>query len=173
MWTVVQKADPRCLELADRHYTRQRPGTKQWTRPGYNCVMLAEFRRGTAIWAWWRPKWEDGRPGTSRKDGLRVVECTMFRREGTTPLASEMIRAAVAMLSADDAAAYLHLDTAGPIDGLITGVSSRDTTGGRSPRSEPGACYRHAGWVPVEKRTGRADVWLWHPWPQYSAERKD
>jgi len=165
-WTRITKGDPRGREMADRHYTRQRPGSPSWTRPGYNYVLYVEFDEGRALWCWWRPKWEDGRPGTERKDGLRCLECTMFRREGRTPLASELCRSAVEALATPEARADLHLDAAGPIsDGLITGIGSEATAARRGKRSRPGECYRRAGWIEIEKRTGRADVWLWHPWP--------
>ncbi len=166
MWRRITKGDVRGREMADRHYTRQTPGAASWTRPGYNFVMLAEFDAGRALWCWWRPKWEDGRPGTERKDGLRCLECTMFRREGQTPLASALIEAAVAALPTDEARRDLHLDAAGSItDGLITGIGSEATSKRRGKRSRPGECYRQAGWIEIDKRGGRADVWLWHPWP--------
>lgn len=164
-WFRIHKGDVRARALADEHYTRQTPGAPMWTRPGYNFVMLAEYPSGSALWCWWRPKWEDGRPGTQRKDRLRVVECTMFRRVGETDRASELIRLAVLALRSGAAAEDLHLDNAGPIDGLLTGVSSTKTTGGRSPWHQPGWCYRKAGWVEIDKRTRRADVWLFTPWP--------
>lgn len=142
-----------------------------WTRPGYNFVLYAESPTGRALWCWWRPKWEDGRPGTQRKDGLRVLECTMFRRVGVMPLASTLILDAVTMLWTPDARKDLHLSQAGPIDFLLTGVSSEKTRKGRSRRSLPGACYRHAGWRDLPgKKTKRADVWLWLPWRNPHAE---
>jgi hypothetical protein len=82
IWTPTTKGNARCRALADRHYTRQKPGSPQWTRPGYSAVLYASTDVGEAVFVWWRPKWEDGRPGTSRKDGLRCIECTHFRREG-------------------------------------------------------------------------------------------
>jgi len=167
-WVPTTKGDRRCRALADLHYTRQTPGHPQWTRPGYSAVLHAGPDTGGALWVWWRPKWEDGRPGTARKDGLRVVECTHFRRTpgADLPRASALIRAAVAALALPEVRAALHLGAAGPIAGLLTGVGSRATARGRSRRSEPGACYLHAGWERYNKRGGRADVWLWHPWPE-------
>ena len=164
MWEVIRKGDMRARRLADRHYTRQKPGTPSWARPGYNFVLYHASPQGEALWCWWRPKWEDGRPGTCRKDGLRVIECTMFRREGITPLASECITAAVAALDTPAAYRDLHLDTVGYVDGLLTGIGTSATKRGRATSSLPGACYRHAGWVPSSKPPGgRADVWLEHP----------
>ena len=163
-WTPIHKGDSRGRELADGHYTRQTPGHPMWTRPGYNFVLLAEFEKGCALFCWWRPKWEDGRPGTQRRDGLRVIECTMFRRVGVTPIASDLIRGAVTWLDSREARDALKLDNAGEIRALITGVSSSKTSSRRSKHNRPGHCYRMAGWVPFKKRVGKADVWLCIPW---------
>lgn len=165
LWVAASKGDMRTRAMADNHYTRQTPGSPSWTRPGYNYVLLHEAEDGSALFCWWRPKWEDGRPGTKRKDGLRVIECTMFRREGRTILSSLLINDAVDCLCSPEARQALHLDNAGRIDGLITGVGSTKTTRCRSDRSKPGACFRHAGWTEFYKNTkSKADVWLEHFW---------
>lgn len=167
-WIQTIKSDVRCRRLVDRHYTRQSPGNPKWTRPGYNAVLYAVSEMSEACWCWWRPKWEDGRPGTGRKDGLHVLECTMFRREGSPwyiegalPRSSDLIRAACGALSDDQVISALHLHEV-QIDGLITGVFIEKTAAGRSPRSEPGACYLAAGWKKFDKRSGKADLWLWY-----------
>jgi hypothetical protein len=170
-WVETYKGDARAREHADRHYTRQSPGHPMWTRPGYNCVMLTHD--ASALWCWWRPKWEHGTPGTSRKDGLRVIECTMFRRDPGAPIASFLVCAAVDYLRSEHAARSLHLDAAGVVNALITGVGSSQTRGGRSPRSPPGACFRHAGWRQFSKRGGKADVWLCAPAPWATWEDVD
>jgi hypothetical protein len=163
-WRRVDKAFPSARVMADKHYTRQTIGNRQWTRPGYNLVLYKEYRRGRALFCWWRPKWESGIVGTERKDGLRVVECTMFRREGRTPLASSLIRSAVEVLSTVEGFLDLHMEDAGKIDWLITGVGSEQTRGRRSKRARPGACFIHAGWEEFEHRFGKADVWLRRKW---------
>lgn len=151
--------------MADRHYTRQTPGSPHWTRPGYSAVFYAAGECWEALFVWWRPKWEDGRPGTERKDRLRVLECTHFRREGTgAPLASIMIRIAVEALDYDCVQQALHLDTAGPIDGLITGVGSVATSRRRGKAHEPGYCFKMAGWQRIDKTGAKADVWWYYPW---------
>jgi len=178
-WTVTNKGDIRCRMMADRHYTRQSIGNPRWTRPGYSAVLYAQSAAGAGLFVWWRPKWEDGRPGTARKDGLRCLECTHFRREGLAvgepgalPVASDMIRAAVAALDWPAVRSALHLDAAGPIaDGVLTGIGSKQTAKRRSRTSEPGECFLRAGWARVEKRKSRADVWLSLPWPTPGAER--
>lgn len=157
LWAVTTKADQRPRILADRHYTRQSPGHPMWTRPGWNQILYFEQRNGrAAVFCWWRPKWEAGIPGTERKDGLRAIECAIFRNE-TRHRSSDLIREAVAMVLEWEHAK----DTTWP-DGLITGVSSADTTSRRAPDHLPGHCFREAGWTdfnhPGKKK--RADVWL-------------
>lgn len=172
IWTPTTKGDARCRAMADRHYTRQTPGHPQWTRPGYSAVLHAQSERGEGLYVWWRPKWEDGRPGTERKDGLRCLECTHFRREGAPagevgalPIASDLIRAAVRALDLPAVRAALHLEAAGPLtDGLISGVGSAPTSGRRGKRAAPGECFARAGWTRSEKTGARADVWYHLSW---------
>ena len=173
-WVPTTKGDARCRALADLHYTRVSVGHPQWTRPGYSAVLHAGPDSGGALFVWWRPKWEDGRPGTSRKDGLRVLECTHFRRTPgcALPISSTLIVCAEVALFSKEVQSALHLESAGTVEGLLTGVGSKQTERGRGRSSPPGACFLHAGWVPFEKRPGRADVWLWRPMPAvYIPER--
>jgi len=41
-WCVSHRADPFALPLADRHYNRQKPGTKQFVPPGSCCVFVTQ-----------------------------------------------------------------------------------------------------------------------------------
>jgi hypothetical protein len=160
-WHITTKADVRPRLLADRHYSRQTPGHPMWTRPGYNQILYAEQRNGrAAAFCWWRPKWESGIPGTQRKDGLRAIECTLFRNE-TRFRSSDLIRDAVDMLME-----WSHARDVALPDGFITGVNSKATAAGRSAESRPGQCFISAGWEPMEKRgSSRADTWLrWADW---------
>jgi hypothetical protein len=148
-WQVTTKVDVRPRLLADRHYTRQRPGHPMWTRPGYNQILYLEQKNGrAAVFCWFRPKWESGIVGTERKDGLRAIECAIFRNQ-TRFRSSGLI---------EDAVEHA-LDTTWP-DGLITGVNAEKTSGGRHPDHEPGWCFREAGWIEFPHAKGRADVWL-------------
>lgn len=154
-WMVTHKGDAICRSLADRHYSRQTPGAPMFTRPGYNMVLLAEGPRGYAAWVWFRPKWESGIKGTERKDGLRAIECTLFRNESGL-LSSDLIREASSILMSWEHA----LDTDWP-DGGITGIRSDVTAARRSRHHDPGYCYRMAGWLPFpHNSSNRADVWL-------------
>lgn len=58
-WTVTDKRDQRPRLLADRHYTRINVGHPMWTRPGWAQILYLEQRSGrSAVFCWWRPKWE-------------------------------------------------------------------------------------------------------------------
>ena len=158
-WVRVDKGERRARVLADKHYTRQSPGHPMFTRPGYNFVLYTEVGDVRACFVWWRPKWEAGQ---ERKDGLRCLECTIFRREGprdAEPVASALVLAAVHALkmpvALDDLAGVVD-----PPDGLITGVGTEQTRKRRSKRSLPGKCFREAGFVEFDHKKGRADVWL-------------
>lgn len=153
-WHGVHKGYSRCRALADRHYSRQRPGHPMFTRPGFNQVLWASDGQGEAAFVWFRPKWESGLKGTGRQDKLHAIECTLFRNE-TTYRSSELIEEAVAAVQT-----WVHATDAVWLDGLITGVNSEATREKRSPRHPPGWCFIRAGWKPFVHQKGRADVWL-------------
>ena len=111
-----------------------------WTRPGWNQILYLEQRSGrAAAFCWWRPKWESGIVGTERKDGLRCIECALFRNE-TRFRSSDLIKAAVQMVLK-----WEHANDVEWPDGLITGISSSATAGGRRAGHLPGHCFREAG----------------------------
>src|SRR5690554_2720310 len=107
-WIVTNKGDAACLALADRHYSRQQPGTKQFTRPGTNLVLRTSL--GDAMWVSWKSKY-------NRKDGYDAWECSHFRNE-SVHLSSELIRQAIY-------ATIAEWGTDFPKDGLITYVNEQ------------------------------------------------
>lgn len=151
---IAHKAHRACRRLADRHYSRQKPGTPQFCRPGYNLVLYGrDDRGGEAVWVWWRPRWDVG-----RADGLHAIECTLFRNE-SNHLSSELIRQACACLLC------WHPSPTGGVAqhagaSVITSINSAATEKRRGRGRLAGHCFRAAGWVDFEKRSGRADVWL-------------
>jgi hypothetical protein len=118
IWRVVGKADSRAVSLADRYYTRQKPGTPQFTRPGRNLVLLSEDEK--AVWTTWMPAKGE------RMDGLDVWECTMFRNEGPY-LSSHLIVLALAVTRAEWGEP--------PADGMITYIG----------KHLHGGCFHAAG----------------------------
>lgn len=158
-WTETHKGSPALLRLADQHYTRQTPGSSQACRPGVNLVLVLEG--GRAAWVVWRPI-----PQVGRRDGLEAWECTLFRSEEPTRLASDLIREAVDIT-------WRRWGWP-PRDGLITGIGVEQTRRRRSRRHEPGHCFRLAGWEPIAtRRSSRAGetVWLRAPPPQREVPR--
>lgn len=147
-WRRTDKADPRCRRLADRHYSRQTVGAALFTRPGYNLVLFYGDGRGGAVFCWWRPIFS---LEVGRGDGLLAVECTIFRNESAA-LSSELVTEAVAALQV-----WERWDSAYRV---ITSVNPEATKHRRSKHSEPGRCFRAAGFEPFEHAPGRAGLWL-------------
>jgi hypothetical protein len=91
MWRRTWKSDPAALEIADRHYSRQKPGTKQFTQNCRNLVLI----RPNAVWVTAFPKAEHVKHAWA---GAWMN--SFFRNEGDE-LSSELIRAAVAITRAE------------------------------------------------------------------------
>lgn len=121
-WLVTNKGDQQCRELADRHYSRQTPGARLFTRPGKNLVLRTES--ADAVWVTW---------SGIRDDGVEAWECTIFRNE-SAHLSSELVREAVEVT--------LREWGTPPPDGIITYV---DQSKVRS--NNPGFCFLKAGWT--------------------------
>ncbi len=156
-WIEIDKGDTRGRVLADRHYTRGSVGHPMWTGPGWNqCLYLEQKSGRAAVFCWWRPKWECGLVGTARKDGLRCIECTIFRNE-TRFRSSNIIRDAVACLLS-----WEHAQDQEWLDGIITSVNTAKTAGGRAADAKPGKCFLAAGFTPFQHpgKNKRADLWL-------------
>ena len=126
-WTLTNKGDQECRALADRHYSRQTVGARQFTRPGRNLVLKTE--NADAVWVTW---------SGIRDDGVDAWECTIFRNE-SAHLSSELIREAVEITIREWGQP--------PADGIITYVDDANV---RS--TNPGFCFLKAGWT----KTGRS-----------------
>ena len=89
LWDVVTKADSRAVALADDHYSRQTPGSREIGPPGQKLVLLSSDH--TAVWGSHRPApWT----GIQRMDGFTGHNCFIFRNIGPT-LSSALIWEAV------------------------------------------------------------------------------
>lgn len=137
-WRVRNEWDPAANALADRHYSRQTPGSGQIGPPGERVVLVSVDEQ--ALWLTHYPRHEFS------QDGLDAYRCSIFRREGGA-LASTLIREAM------DITERLW----GPApDGWVTWVDTRKV---RS--SNPGYCFLQAGWwidhdwSPARGRRGR------------------
>lgn len=153
-WQIVGKCSPLLVALADRHYTRQKPGSHQCTRPGCNlCLVTTD---GKAAFVVWRPI-----PQVGRMDNLECWECTLFRNEGER-LSSDLIREAVDVV-------WRQWGWP-PKDGFITAVGIDETRKHRSKKAQPGACFVHAGWIPIGERGGESMAHVPAPSEDHAAE---
>jgi hypothetical protein len=119
---VTDKYDAECAALADRHYSRQTVGDRQFMPPGRTIVIRNQT--GTILFGW---NWQYAHKRRDRQDGYC---CNIFRNESTTR-SSEIIRECVA----------IAFDRWGP-DRVFTYV---DPTKIRS--ANPGYCFKQAGWT--------------------------
>src|SRR5262252_1649521 len=87
MWTMAKRADIFARRIADRHYNRQKVGATLFVPPG-RCLVLK------AAGAVWVSSWPIAAYVLHAWAGAWMN--TLFRRE-SGPLASEMIREAVAI----------------------------------------------------------------------------
>jgi len=122
-WAVSHKADPRALPLANRHYNRQSPDSKQFMPPGRGAVLLTQCERAL---------WITSAPQFARHDWKGAWVNTLFRNEGAG-LSSELITEAIA-------ASLVVLGPPPPL-GIVTFVDAKKTRHKR----DPGRCYRKAG----------------------------
>lgn len=121
------KFDEVGVSLADKHYSRRKPGSPQFMPPGQTIVLVSHDLR--AVFGWWRPHPD---AGITPMNGLDGWTCTIFRNEGPL-LSSTMILDA-------ERAIFARGHGCGP-DGLLTYVGVREV---RS--SNPGYCFLRAGW---------------------------
>lgn len=128
-WIVTNKGDQVCREMADRHYSRQSIGNRQFCRPGKNLVLRT--LEGDALWVTW---------SGIRDDEQVAWECTIFRNESKR-LSSDLVREAIEVT--------LREWGQPPPDGFITYVQEA-----RIRSSNPGFCFKQAGW----KVDGRSKV---------------
>ena len=132
MWQQSNRADARIAALADRHYSRQSKGSRQFTPPGRVLVL-----RTPDLTAAWATNW----PYAEYVHRLLYPAawvCTLFRREADCPyLASELISEAVAVTR------WYWGDA--PPEGMVTMVDP----GKVRRKRDPGRCFRRAGFVPV------------------------
>lgn len=128
-WRLSYRADPAAARLADRHYNRQKPGSRQFVPPGRCLVLLTADR--SAVWttSWPYPEFVGHAWAGAWVNSL-------FRNEGGHR-SSDLIRWAVAHTRAE------WPDV--PALGMVTFVDASKT----APKETPGWCYRRAGWSHV------------------------
>ena len=126
-WRKTWKADPRAAAIADRHYSRQKPGTAQFAPPARHVLALI-MPDESALWV---STW----PDFARHAWAGMWNNTLFRNEGHQ-LSSTLIRHAVA--------ATLAAWGRPPERGMVTFVAVDKVR----PKKDPGRCYLAAGFEP-------------------------
>lgn len=108
-WCVSNRADPLAARLADRHYSRQKVGSRQFVPPGSCCVFITDCAK--AYWVTSAPKAEYVKHAWA---GAWI--CSAFRSEGAG-CASDLIRQAVAATKA-------HYKADPPALGMVTFIDT-------------------------------------------------
>lgn len=139
MWDLSWRADPRARVLADRHYNRQSVGAPNFVPPGRCLVLLTPDAR-----ALWVTSWPFAEYVRHEWAGAWMNSC--FRREGG-PLASELIRAAIAVTR------WRWPDV--PPLGMVTFVDA----GKVRHKRDAGRCYKKAGFKKVGATQGGLIAW--------------
>lgn len=131
MWTPTTKGDARACALADRHYSRQTRGGRQFMPPGKTLVLLTSDAR--AVWGvCWN---KDPRGG-------KQFRCTIFRNESAM-LSSTLIVEATTLSQA-------WARSKGITEPLRTTVDPKRVRRKR----DPGRCFLRAGWRVVGHAKG-------------------
>ena len=141
-WQRIHHRDYRALMMADRHYSRQHPGSPEFTRPGNKIILMHFTPEGdpSALWASQRP---DPSSGIKRADNRHAWDCSLFRIEIPTVYASELIQEAVAITKD-------IWDDELPSDGFVTTIDRRKVAPmKRRGQDVWGYCYEKAGWVNI------------------------
>lgn len=113
-WHLVHKGDKRFLALADRHYSRQKPGTSCATPPGKNICLIVPCDTGGAgaIWSINHQQFS--------MDGFDCWRNSYFRNESG-------IRSSLLIAQAIAVCVWLWPDL--PADGLCSFVDPRHVRG--------------------------------------------
>lgn len=127
VWVKSWRTDPRARCLADRHYSRQSPGSLNFVPPGSCLVLYALTVTGEAYWVTSNPY----REYVKHAWGGSWI-CSAFRNEGAG-LSSELIRQAIAATRF----AYGVV----PDIGMITFIDPKKI----KHKRDPGRCFRKAG----------------------------
>lgn len=147
-WKHVHHLDIRARLLADRHYSRQNPGTREFCPPGNKIVLLG--LNDDALWVSHRPD-----PAAAlekrRADGFDYWDNPYFRNE-SSGRASDMIREALAIT------VYIWGFEQLPPDGFHSFVDPRKVARVKFGKPEPGRVFRLAGFELHPERTKERDL---------------
>jgi hypothetical protein len=151
-WRVSHRASPNALELADRHYNRQKVGTPQFVPPGRCLVLLHD---SPALWV---TSWPFAQYCKHEWAGAWVN--SLFRNEGQE-LSSRLIREAVSCTR--------FRWPAVPDLGIVSFVDPHKVPGvRRRGQAVYGYCYLKAGFRHVGYTQG--GLWAWQMLPDEMPE---
>ena len=143
-WVLSHRADRAARPIADRHYNRQKPGTKQFVPPG-RCLVL---RTEAAVWI---SSWPFAEYVRHEWPGAWVNSC--FRRESGSDVASVMIREAIAATRWHwpevPSIAWAHKGESGFV-GMVTFIDRDEVRHKR----DYGRCYLRAGFRVIGETKG-------------------
>lgn len=147
-WRRSHRFDTAARLLADRHYSRQKPGSPQFMPPGSCRVLVAN--NGKSVFGLSFPKAEFVKHAWA---GAWVV--SIFRNEQAGPLASAMIREAMAIMQTE-------YDV--PALGCVTFVDPKRVRGvvERGERIK-GFCFKRAGFRAVGETKRGLIAWQMLP----------
>lgn len=168
MWQLSSSSDQRALAIVDGagihdghgpHYSRRTPGSKTFTGVGREVVLVTDC--GRAVWACVYQRTpaargtgsSRGRQGVADEKPRHIWRNMMFRNLGAG-LSSALIRDA----TSETYRHWINRYGALPGERLRTEI---DIAKVRS--SNPGYCYKMAGWVP--DRIVRGKLYLFAPEP--------
>lgn len=165
-WQLSSSSDPRALAVVDGlgsfaehgpHYSRRTRGSRTFTGVGKEIVLLTDC--GRAVWACVYQRTPSargtgasrGRAGTPDAAPRYIWRNMLFRNLGAG-LSSALIREATEATYTAWLARY----------GALPAERLRTEIGMDAVRStNPGACYKIAGWIP--DRVVRGKLYLWAP----------
>jgi hypothetical protein len=148
IWRPSNRFDRAAVALADRHYSRQKPGTPQFMPPGSCRVLVATNSK--AVFGLSFPKAEYVKHAWA---GAWIV--SIFRNEDAGPLASQMIR---------EAMAHMQSEYSVPTLGCVTFVDPKKVRGVlmRGERVK-GFCFFKAGFRAVGETKKGLIAWQMLP----------
>lgn len=148
IWRRANRADRAGVALADRHYSRQKPGSPQFMPPGSCRVLVANNSK--AVFGMSFPKAEYVKHAWA---GAWVI--SIFRNEEAGPLASDMVRSAMA---------HMQTEYDVPEIGCVTFVDPKQVRGVhvRGERVK-GFCFWKAGFRAVGETKGGLIAWQMLP----------
>ena len=148
IWRRAHRFDPVGRALADRHYSRQKPGSPQVMPPGSCRVLVAN--NGKAVFGLSVPK-----PEFVKHAWAGAWMVSIFRNEDAGPLASDMIR---------EALGHMRTEYEMPDLGCVTFVDPKQVPGilCRGERVK-GFCFMRAGFEAVGETKKGLIAWQLRP----------